>query len=95
MSTTLKFLVGSCQHVFRRYYYKTVLLSKKVCLKFNFRKNNLHHQKARKKTKYKTFKWSPQFFQFLVSYERLKAYFYTSAQGFCAILALFRSLKDQ
>ena len=30
-----------------------------------------------------------------MSYERLKAYFYTSAQGFCAILALFRSLKDQ
>ena len=34
-------------------------------------------------------------FQFLVSYEPLKAYFYTSAQGFCAILAFFRSLKDQ
>ena len=34
-------------------------------------------------------------FPVLVSYERLEAYFYTSAQGFCAILALFRSLKDQ
>ena len=29
-----------------------------------------------------------------MSYELLKAYFYTSAQGFCAILAFFHSLKD-
>ena len=87
MSATLKFLVGSSQHVFRRYYYKTVLLSKKVVFKSSILEKI--------KTKYKTFKWSPQFFQFLVSYERLNAYFYISAQGFCAILALFRSLKDQ
>ena len=45
MLATLKFLVGSCQHVFRRYYHKTVLLLKKVV----FTKNNLHHQKAHKK----------------------------------------------
>ena len=44
-----KFLVGSCQHVFCRYYYKTVLLSKRRYFKFHFRKNNLHQQKARKK----------------------------------------------
>ena len=51
MLAALKFLVGSCQHVFLRYYYKTVLLSKKVIqyFKFNFRKNNLHQQKAREK----------------------------------------------
>ena len=49
MSAALKFLVGSCQHVFRKYYYKTVLLSKRLYFKFNFRKNNLDHQKARKK----------------------------------------------
>ena len=30
-----------------------------------------------------------------MSYQPLKAYFYTSAQVFCAILAFFRSLKDQ
>ena len=35
------------------------------------------------------------FFQFLVSYEPLEAYFYISAQGICAILAFFSSLKDQ
>ena len=35
------------------------------------------------------------FFHFSVSYQPLKAYFYTSAQVFRAILAFFRSLKDQ
>ena len=30
-----------------------------------------------------------------MSYQPLKAYFYTSAQVFCAILAFFRRLKDQ
>ena len=49
MLAALKFLVGSCQHVFLRYYHKTVLLSKRRYFKFNFRKNNLHQQKARKK----------------------------------------------
>ena len=49
MLAALKFLVGSCQHVFLRCYYKTVLLSKKVIFQVQFRKNNLHQQKARKK----------------------------------------------
>ena len=51
MLDALNFLVGSCQHVFLRYYYKTVLLSEKVVFQVQlyFRKNNLHQQKARKK----------------------------------------------
>ena len=31
-----KFLVGPCQHVFLRFYYKTVLLSKKVIFQVKF-----------------------------------------------------------
>ena len=89
MLATLKFLVALANMFFVDITIKLYYCQKRWCLKFNSRKNNLHHQKARKK-QYKTFKWSPQFF-----YEPLKAYFYTSAQGFCAILALFRSLKDQ
>ena len=43
-----KFLVGSCQHVFPRYYYKTVLLSKKVIFQVQFKKNDLHQQDRKK-----------------------------------------------
>ena len=49
MLAALKFLVGSCQHVFRQYYYKTAFLSKKCYFKFNLRINDLHHQKGHKK----------------------------------------------
>ena len=49
MLVAFKFLVGSCQYVFLRYYYKTVLLSRKVIFQVQFKKNDLHQQKARKK----------------------------------------------
>ena len=50
MLAALKFLVGSCQYVFRQYYYKTVLLSEKVIFQVQFKNwNDLHHQKADKK----------------------------------------------
>jgi hypothetical protein len=39
------------------------------------------------KTTYKTFKRLPGFFKFFLSYELLKAYFQTSTQEFCDILA--------
>ena len=39
------------------------MLSNNVYFKFKFRKNNLHHQIARKNIQ--TFKWPSGFFQFL------------------------------
>ena len=45
MLAALKFLVGSCQHVFIKLYY----CQKRRYFEFNFRKSNLHQQKARKK----------------------------------------------
>ena len=49
MLATLKFLVGSCQHAFLRYYYKTVLLSKKGDISSSIHKQiKVHKEKARK-----------------------------------------------
>ena len=50
MLAALKFLVGSCQHVFLRYYYKNCITVKKGDVSSSIlEKNNLHQQKARKK----------------------------------------------
>ena len=49
MLVTLKFLAGSSQQIFRRYHYKTVLLSKKGIFQVHLRINNLQHQNAHQK----------------------------------------------
>ena len=60
MLAALKFLVGYCQLVFLRYYYKTVLLSKKGDISSSIlEKNNLHQahqQKAHKKLNIRLYK---------------------------------------
>jgi hypothetical protein len=47
------------------------------------------------KTTYETFKRLPGFFKFFLSYGLLKAYFQTSTQDFCEILAYISHLKQQ
>ena len=54
MLATLKFLVGSCQHAFRRYHYRTVSPSKKVIFQVQLKNNGLTSSES---AKHKTFKW--------------------------------------
>ena len=46
MLFSLKFLVGSCQHVFLQYYYKTVVLSKRRYFRLNLRKIGLRYHET-------------------------------------------------
>ena len=86
--------ISCCQHAFCRYYFKLncITVKKGDISSLISEKNKSHHLKARKKLNIRDL--HSQFFQFLVSYYLLKAFF-TSGHVFCAILAFFRSLKGQ
>ena len=73
MLNAIKFLVGSSQHVFPE-------------ISNLFPGKTTYVTKKVIKIKYNTLLWLLLFFTFLLSYERLKTYFPTSAQEISAIL---------
>ena len=95
MLNAIKFLVGSSQHVFPEIFYKTILLLRKAKFQTYFLEKPLTLPKGTKKITYNTLLWLLLFFTFLLSYERLKTYFPTSAQEISAIFGHFPILKQQ
>ena len=86
----LKLLVGTSQHVFLHFFYKTVCYMVKIVkISSSSFKKNFHHQKALKKLHIR------HYYDYLGFSNScgIFVHFRTSAQEICAIFALFSHLK--